>query len=57
MRRVVITGIGAVSPCGLDTETTWSAIKAGKSGIARIALFASITLPALSATSFTTRRR
>jgi 3-oxoacyl-[acyl-carrier-protein] synthase II len=39
MRRVVITGIGAVSPCGLDTETTWSAIKAGKSGIARIALF------------------
>src|SRR5688572_24281694 len=39
MRRVVITGIGAVSPCGLDTETTWSAIKGGKSGIARISLF------------------
>jgi len=39
MRRVVITGVGAVSPCGLDTETTWSSIKAGKSGIATIALF------------------
>ncbi len=39
MRRVVITGVGAVSPCGLDTETTWSAIKAGKSGIGTIELF------------------
>lgn len=39
MRRVVITGVGAVSPCGLDTETTWSSIKAGKSGIATIELF------------------
>jgi 3-oxoacyl-[acyl-carrier-protein] synthase II len=39
MRRVVITGIGAVSPCGLDTETTWQSIKDGKSGIARISLF------------------
>ncbi len=39
MRRVVITGVGAVSPCGLDTETTWSSIKAGKSGIGRIELF------------------
>jgi 3-oxoacyl-[acyl-carrier-protein] synthase II len=39
MRRVVITGIGAVSPCGLDTETTWHSVKEGKSGIARISLF------------------
>ncbi len=39
MRRVVITGVGAVSPCGLDTETTWRSIKAGKSGIATIELF------------------
>lgn len=37
MRRVVITGIGAISPCGPDTESTWSALIAGKSGIARIA--------------------
>ncbi len=39
MRRVVITGIGAVSPCGLDSTTTWGSIKAGKSGIAPIQLF------------------
>jgi 3-oxoacyl-[acyl-carrier-protein] synthase II len=39
MRRVVITGLGTVSPCGLDVQTTWQAIQAGKSGIARIALF------------------
>lgn len=32
-RRVVITGIGAVTPLGNDIETTWNAIKAGKSGI------------------------
>jgi 3-oxoacyl-[acyl-carrier-protein] synthase II len=39
MRRVVITGIGAVSPCGLDSTTTWGSIKAGKSGIGPISLF------------------
>ncbi|MDH3727028.1 MAG: beta-ketoacyl-ACP synthase II [Myxococcales bacterium] len=36
MRRVVITGVGAVSPCGADTATTWENVKAGRSGIARI---------------------
>ncbi|HEX4340447.1 MAG TPA: beta-ketoacyl-ACP synthase II [Polyangiaceae bacterium] len=39
IRRVVITGLGAVSPCGPDTESTWSAIRAGKSGIAPITRF------------------
>jgi len=39
MRRVVITGVGAVSPCGLTTEETWSSIKAGRSGIRAIELF------------------
>src|SRR5512139_4018951 len=39
MRRVVITGVGAVSPCGTDTESTWSAIVAGKSGVAPITKF------------------
>lgn len=38
-RRVVITGIGAVSPCGVDTASTWSSICAGKSGIGPITLF------------------
>ena len=39
MRRVVITGLGTVSPCGLDTASTWSALCAGKSGIGPITLF------------------
>ena len=32
-RRVVVTGIGAVSPLGNTIEDTWAAIKAGKSGV------------------------
>jgi 3-oxoacyl-[acyl-carrier-protein] synthase II len=39
MRRVVITGLGTVSPCGLDVATTWRNIQAGKSGIDTIRLF------------------
>ncbi len=35
-RRVVITGIGTVTPVGLDLDTFWSNIKAGKSGISYI---------------------
>jgi 3-oxoacyl-[acyl-carrier-protein] synthase II len=38
-RRVVITGLGAVTPLGLDVKETWAAICAGKSGIGRIARF------------------
>ena len=33
MRRVVVTGIGAVSPLGNDVATTWDGLVAGKSGI------------------------
>lgn len=32
-RRVVITGIGAVTPLGNNIETTWEAVKEGKSGV------------------------
>lgn len=32
-RRVVVTGIGAVTPLGNNIETTWEAVKAGKSGV------------------------
>ncbi|MCI0567997.1 MAG: beta-ketoacyl-[acyl-carrier-protein] synthase family protein, partial [Acidobacteria bacterium] len=38
-RRVVATGIGAVSPNGNDRESFWRASLAGESGIARIASF------------------
>jgi 3-oxoacyl-[acyl-carrier-protein] synthase II len=38
-RRVVVTGIGVVSPLGLDLPTTWSNAVAGNSGIAPITLF------------------
>lgn len=33
MRRVVVTGLGMVTPCGNDVETTWHAMVNGKSGI------------------------
>src|SRR5215211_2792372 len=39
MRRVVITGIGAVSPIGNDAKATWDAAVAGRSGIAEIQAF------------------
>lgn len=32
-RRVVVTGVGAVTPLGNDSETTWKNIIAGKSGV------------------------
>lgn len=35
-RRVVITGIGAVTPLGNSIEETWENIKAGKSGIGEL---------------------
>jgi 3-oxoacyl-[acyl-carrier-protein] synthase II len=38
-RRVVITGLGMVSPVGLDVKTSWETILAGKSGIAPITHF------------------
>jgi 3-oxoacyl-[acyl-carrier-protein] synthase II len=38
-RRVVVTGLGAVSPLGLDVETTWSSLLAGESGAAEITQF------------------
>ncbi len=38
-RRVVVTGLGAVTPVGKNVETSWAAMLAGKSGIAEITHF------------------
>ena len=38
-RRVVVTGLGAVTPLGNNVNDTWEGIKAGKSGVEKITLF------------------
>jgi len=38
-RRVVVTGVGLLTPLGIGTETSWEAIRSGKSGIGRITQF------------------
>lgn len=39
LKRVVITGLGAISPLGKTAPETWEALKAGKSGAGSITLF------------------
>ena len=39
MRRVVVTGLGTINPCGNTTDTTWSAVSEGRSGIGSISAF------------------
>jgi 3-oxoacyl-[acyl-carrier-protein] synthase II len=39
MRRAVITGLGAVTPVGIDVPTTWSNLVAGNSGVVEITRF------------------
>ncbi len=46
MRRVVVTGIGMVSPLGGDAETSWSNILAGKNAAKRVTDFEVEDLPA-----------
>jgi 3-oxoacyl-[acyl-carrier-protein] synthase II len=38
-RRVVVTGVGLVSPVGIGTEETWTSLQAGRSGAGPITLF------------------
>jgi 3-oxoacyl-[acyl-carrier-protein] synthase II len=47
LRRVVVTGVGLVTPVGIGREETWQALLAGRSGIAPITRF--------DASSFSTR--
>ena len=45
MRRVVVTGVGVVSPLGTGNAKNWEALIAGKSGIAPITRFDASDLP------------
>lgn len=45
MRRVVVTGVGVVSPLGTGNGKNWDALLAGKSGIAPITRFDASDLP------------
>jgi 3-oxoacyl-[acyl-carrier-protein] synthase II len=46
MRRVVITGLGLVTPLGCGVEATWSRLLAGQSGVAAITKFRVDDMPA-----------
>ena len=43
--RVAVTGIGAVTPVGNDAESTWEALKAGRSGVGPITTFDTTSYP------------
>src|SRR6188472_2950224 len=45
-RRVVVTGIGMLSPIGNDVDTSWAAALAGKSGAGLIETFDTTDYPA-----------
>jgi len=45
-RRVVVTGLGVVSPVGKDVNTFWDSLCSGKSGISRIESFDTANYPA-----------
>jgi 3-oxoacyl-[acyl-carrier-protein] synthase II len=44
-RRVVITGLGALTPIGLNVEEYWQSLVQGKNGVAPISLFDSALYP------------
>ncbi|MBV8526707.1 MAG: beta-ketoacyl-ACP synthase II [Candidatus Dormibacteraeota bacterium] len=44
-KRVAITGMGAITPLGLDVNSTWEACRSGTSGIAPITLFDASEFP------------
>ncbi len=46
MRRVVVTGLGAVTPLAAGVETTWKRLLEGKSGLKKITRFENADIPA-----------
>src|SRR3954451_7157869 len=44
-RRVVITGLGVISPLGIGPEPTWDALAHGRGGVATIRAFPTKDLP------------
>jgi 3-oxoacyl-[acyl-carrier-protein] synthase II len=44
-RRVVVTGLGVVTPLGLTVSDTWGALLAGKSGVRAISTFDASQFP------------
>ena len=44
-RRVVVTGMGMVTPVGHDLESTWSSLQEGRSGVGQISLFDAASFP------------
>ena len=44
-RRVVVTGLGLITPLGIGTQATWDAAVAGKSGVGPITRFDASALP------------
>lgn len=46
MRRVVITGLGAITPVGCDVDTFWNSLKNGKNGIDFVTKFDTTELKA-----------
>jgi 3-oxoacyl-[acyl-carrier-protein] synthase II len=45
LRRVVVTGIGCVSPIGIGREQFWQSVREGRSGVGRITRFDPADLP------------
>ena len=61
MRRVVVTGMGALSPIGMDADSMWQSMIAGKHGFRKIEGFESedmgITYAAVSYTHLDVYKR
>ncbi|MEA1938728.1 MAG: beta-ketoacyl synthase N-terminal-like domain-containing protein, partial [Pseudomonadota bacterium] len=45
MRRVVVTGVGLISPLGLDVPTSWNNLVQGRSGIGPVTRFEDAPIP------------